>query len=100
MERLRRLVAAPLSRWREALAGFAYGLTGYEFARHARAMRGELEALFMLLTVGELAGVPVLPPYYALRLLPHLLPAVEGWKRRVARPREIWEREEYELHGV
>lgn len=91
------------ARWARFLDGAAevlYGLTGYEFARHAVAMRHELELVFMVVTFGDLVGLPVLPPIYALRLLPHVAPAVGTWKRHLARRREFWEKEEYDLQGL
>jgi len=89
-----------LASLREAAAKFVYGLTGYEFARHAVEMRHELEAVFMVVTFGDLIGVPVLPPIYSLRLLPYVVPEVATWKRHVARRHEFWEKDEYDLHGL
>lgn len=89
-----------LLRGRQALRHFIYGLTGHEFARHALEMRHEMESVFMVLTMGNLVGVPVLPPIYSLRLLPYLMPELASWKRRVARSKEFWEKEEYNLHGL
>lgn len=85
---------------REEIKDFIYGLTGYEFARHALEMRHEMEAVFMVVTMGDLVGVPILPPVYSLRLLPYVVPAIAQWKRQMARRREFWEKEEYDLHGI
>ena len=79
---------------------FLYGLTGYEFARYAVERRRELESIFMIVTLGDLIGVPVLPPIYSLRLLPYVAPEIGMWKRCLARRKEFWEREEYDLHGI
>jgi len=79
---------------------FAYGFTGYEFARHAVETRAAMEALFLTVVVGDMVGVPVLPPYYSLRLLPYIVPSVSSWKRRVLREREPTEEHDYDLHGV
>jgi hypothetical protein len=95
-----RALAGRLAGARAAIARFMYGMTGYEFARHAIEMRHELESVFMVVTFGDLVGVPVLPPVYSLRLLPYVVPEVAGWKRHLARRREFWEKEEYDLHGV
>lgn len=92
--------APSLSRIRAALAEFAYGMTGYEFARHAVETRAALENVFLLVIAGDMIGVPVIPPYYALRLLPYTVPQVETWKRRVLREREFTDEHEYHLHGV
>ena len=84
----------------QALRNFIYGMTGYEFARHALETRRELESIFMIVTLGDLIGVPVMPPVYSLRLLPYIAPEIEQWKRQMARRKEFWEREEFDLHGV
>lgn len=83
-----------------ALREFFFGMTGYEFTRHAVEMRASLETLFMVITVGDMIGVPVIPPYYALRLLPHVTPQITTWKRRVLREREMSDDHEYDLHGI
>lgn len=84
----------------QALRNFIYGMTGYEFARHALEARRELESIFMIVTLGDLIGVPVMPPVYSLRLLPYVAPEIEKWKRQMARRKEFWEKEEFDLHGV
>jgi hypothetical protein len=79
---------------------FMFGMMGLEFAEHALEMRGSLESLFMLATVGEMIGVPILPPYYSLRLLPYVIPQIAGWKRRVLRDREFSDEHDYHLDGL
>jgi hypothetical protein len=79
---------------------FLYGMTGHEFARHALATRASLESLFMASTVGDMIGLPIMPPYYSLRLLPFVVPQIATWKRRVLRERHFSEEHDYELHGV
>jgi hypothetical protein len=88
------------SGWRQNVREFVYGLYAYEFERQALEMRGELESAFMLITVGDMLGVPVLPPLHSLRLLPYLVPEIAKWKRRVTRERDISDKEEFHLHGV
>lgn len=87
-------------RWTRAVREFLYGMSGYEFEQHALETRRSMEALFMLVVFGDMIGVPVLPPYYALRLLPHVVPQVAAWKRHVLRERELGEAHEHDLHGV
>ena len=79
---------------------FFYGMTGYEFARHAEEMKRQTEAVFLIVTLGELVGIPILPPVYALRLLPSVAPQIAQWKRQLARRKDFWEKEEYDLHGI
>jgi hypothetical protein len=86
--------------WWTQLREFLYGMFGYEFAHHAIAERAALESLFILVTLGDLIGVPVLPPYYSLRILPYVVPNVAAWKRRVLREKAPTDHEEFDLHGV
>lgn len=79
---------------------FLYGLIGYEFAREAMEMRASLETIFMVVTVGDMVGLPVMPPYYSLRLLPYVVPQTETWRRRVLRERHFTEEHRFDLHGV
>jgi hypothetical protein len=75
-------------------------MTSYEFAQQAVEIRATIESLFMLSVFGDMLGVPILPPYYGLRLLPYVAPRLEGWKRRVLRERELGDDHEHHLHGV
>ena len=84
----------------KALREFLFGMFGYEPAQQALQIRASMENLFMLVTFGDMIGVPILPPYYGLRLLPYVLGSVEGWKRRVLRRREFGDDHEYHLHGL
>jgi hypothetical protein len=63
-------------------------------------MKHEAESLFFIVTMGDLVGIPVMPPIHALRLLPYLAPEITRWKWQLARRREFWEKEEYDLHGI
>jgi hypothetical protein len=77
-----------------------FGMLGMEFAEHALEMRASLESLFMLVVCGDMIGVPVLPPYYSLRLLPYIVPNIKSWKRRVLREREFSDEHDYHLDGL
>ncbi len=90
----------PSRGWTQGLREFLYGMTAYEFEQHALESRRSMESLFMLVVFGDLIGVPVLPPYYGLRLLPHVVPIVATWKRQVLRERELGDEHEHHLHGV
>jgi hypothetical protein len=100
---LRRVLNPAAARLRTALRTLSeilYGATGFEFEREAVRIRADLENLFMFMVMGDLLGVPVLPPYYSLRLLPHLMDQLPAWRRRVLRERQPFEREDFDLHGV
>lgn len=66
-----------------------YGATIYEMVRDLRKERGQLEHLFILVVFGDMLGVPVLPPYYTLRLLPYVVPHMAGWRRSMSRERDL-----------
>lgn len=83
-----------------AIREFLYGMFGYETAMQAVEIRASLETLFMVICFGDMIGVPIMPPYYSLRLLPHVVGSVTGWKRRVVREREFGDDHEHHLHGV
>jgi hypothetical protein len=66
-----------------------YGMAGHDMTRFARKTRGSMEHLFILITMGDLLGVPILPPYYSLRLLPYVVPQISTWKRRMLREKDL-----------
>jgi hypothetical protein len=66
-----------------------YGATIYEMVRDLNKQRSYIEHLFILIVFGEFLGIPVLPPYYTLRLLPYVVPNITGWKRTMLRERDL-----------
>jgi hypothetical protein len=68
---------------------FIYGMAGHDMTRYALKTRGSMEHLFILITMGDLLGVPILPPYYSLRLLPYVVPQISTWKRRMLREKDL-----------
>jgi hypothetical protein len=78
-----------LQRFGKAAREVIYGMAAHDTARFALKTRGSMEHLFILITMGDLLGVPILPPYYSLRLLPYVVPQVKTWKRRMLRERDL-----------
>ena len=74
---------------RRFLREFFYGVAGYEIAHQALELRASMERLFMLNLFGDMLGVPILPPYYSLRLLPYVVPQIATWKRRMLREKDV-----------
>jgi hypothetical protein len=66
-----------------------YGFTTYELDRGLQKDKGYIDNLFMLVIFGDLAGLPLLPPYYAMRLLPYIIPKIDTWKRSVLKEKDI-----------
>jgi hypothetical protein len=81
--------AGLLSRFGRGARDFLYGMAGHDMTRFALKTRGSMEHLFILITMGDLLGVPILPPYYSLRLLPYVVPQISTWKRRMLRERDL-----------
>lgn len=72
-----------------ALLDMLYGATVYEMVRDLNKEKGQLEHLFVLIVFGDFLGVPILPPYYTLRLLPYVVPRIANWKLSMLRERDI-----------
>jgi len=66
-----------------------YGMASHDMSRAALRTRASMEHLFILITMGDLIGVPILPPYYSLRLLPYVVPQIATWKRRMLREKDL-----------
>lgn len=85
-----------LTRLRSLLAGvlhagldMLYGATVYEMVRDLNKERAHLEHMFALVVFGDLLGIPILPPYYTLRLLPYIMPNLPGWRNSLLRERDL-----------
>ncbi len=74
--------------WKAAKEMF-YGMTTFDWVRDLRRERAEVERLFILITFGDMVGIPILPPYYTLRLLPYTVLVINRWKRNLLRERDL-----------
>lgn len=79
-----------------AIGEMIYGATIYEMVRDLQKARGRTERLFVLIVFGDLLGIPILPPYYALRLFPYVVPSIEVWKRSMLRERDLTDLADFE----
>ena len=66
-----------------------YGMAAHDMTRYALRTRASMEHLFILVTMGDMLGVPILPPYYSMRLLPYVVPQISTWKRRMLREKDL-----------
>ncbi len=73
----------------KTLGEMIYGATIYEMVRDLNKQRSYIEHLFVLIVFGEFLGIPILSPYYTLRLLPFVVPSLTGWKRTMLRERDL-----------
>ncbi|HEX7593178.1 MAG TPA: hypothetical protein VF429_03330 [Anaerolineae bacterium] len=77
-----------LDQVRQVLGQVLYGMALHDIVRANLRMRGSLEHLFILITFGDMVGLPILPPYYCMRLLPYIVPEINSWRRRLLRERD------------
>ena len=80
---------ALLKRLTTATRQFLYGMTTYEGVQFALQSRRSLDHLIILITMGDLLGVPILRSYYSLRIIPFVIPHLETWKRRMLQERDL-----------
>jgi hypothetical protein len=66
-----------------------YGFTVHGLHVELRKEKGTLEHLFMLVVFGDLVGLPLLPPYYSMRLLPYVIPTINVWRRSILREKDL-----------
>jgi hypothetical protein len=78
-----------LSRAARTFGQVIYGMAFHDMIRFQQRERSALEHLFLLTNYGDLVGVPILPPYYSLSLLPYLVPQLNAWRRHLLRERDI-----------
>jgi len=81
----------------KTLREILYGMTVYDMVVELRKERGHVERLFILIVFGDILGVPILPPYYTLRLLPYVVPTIDTWRRSMLRERDLVELFDQEL---
>ena len=77
----------------EAFKSTLYGMAGHDMTRYALKTRGSMEHLFILITMGDLLGIPILPPFpprhgdtfrpHRLQLRRHFLTVSEQPPRRM-----------------
>ena len=86
------MVYTMMSSWRNLLRTLGeviYGMSMHDMVRFGQREKAALEHLFILVSFGDLLGVPILPPYYTLRLLPYVVPQINAWRRRMLREKDL-----------
>jgi hypothetical protein len=66
-----------------------YGMTLHGMDLELRKERANSDHLFMLVVFGDLVGLPLLPPYYSMRLLPYIIPNLQTWKGSLLREKDL-----------
>jgi len=83
------LLILSLRPYLKGLGEFMYGMTVHELHMESQKEKTQLDHLFMLIVFGDLVGLPLLPPYYSMRLLPYIVPTVNSWKRSILREKDL-----------
>lgn len=90
----RRLLPGARARLNLAMRGlgqFVYGMAVHDMAREVQRKRASLQQLFLALTFGEIAGLPIAAGCHSLRLLPYALPGLVAWRRSASRERDLFD---------
>ncbi|MBI5249064.1 MAG: hypothetical protein HY912_06175 [Desulfomonile tiedjei] len=72
----------------DAVKEFFLGMAVHEAVMVALKEKAATENLLFLAIFGDMIGMPVMPKYYSLRLVPYLVPKLDTWKRSVLRERD------------
>jgi hypothetical protein len=78
-----------MNKFRRVLNEVFYGMTLHELDLELKKEKGYINNLFMLIVFGDLIGLPLLPSYYSMRLLPYMLPIIKTWKRSILREKDL-----------
>lgn len=78
-----------LSGVKAAFKEVTYGMALHSQVTGILKTRMYIEHLFILMTMGDMLGFPILPPYYSLRILPYAVPNIKTWKHRFYRERDF-----------
>jgi hypothetical protein len=73
----------------EAISQFFRGATVRMPALVPMKERAGMERLLFLTVFGDRLGIPVMRPYYSLRLLPYIVPRITPWMRSLLRERDF-----------
>ena len=73
----------------KSIKEFFFGFAGHEHVVLALKTKAGIGDLLTVAMFGDMMGLPIFRPYYALRLLPYVLPRLEGWKRRMLREKDL-----------
>jgi hypothetical protein len=76
----------------DAVREFFHGMVAHEAVVATLKEKAAIENLLFLAIFGDMIGVPVMPKYYTLRLVPFLVPKLDNWKRTILRERDWTDR--------
>ncbi|MEM2096006.1 MAG: hypothetical protein QXV86_01155 [Candidatus Caldarchaeum sp.] len=77
--------------WKQALRDFFFGALILGLYHNVASVKRKYDDIFFSLIMGEFLGIPLLGNYFTLRLVPYLLPELEGARRRLLRDVDLLE---------
>jgi hypothetical protein len=83
------ILSERLKKGRKTFSEVFYGFTIHEMVVGLRKDKGDIANFFMLIVFGDLVGLPIMPPYYAMRLLPYIIPFYRTWRRNLLREKDL-----------
>ena len=89
VKKLTTLLSTKLENFQKALREFLYGMTVHEVDLELKKEKAAFNRIFMLIVFGDLVGLPLLPNYYSMRLLPYIIPSIERWKRGLLKEKDL-----------
>lgn len=66
-----------------------YGFSVHELQLELMKEKGHMNNLLMLMIFGDIAGLPLFPSYFSMRILPYIVPLLDTWKRNLFREKDI-----------
>jgi hypothetical protein len=78
-----------IKNWLQIIREVLYGMTIYDWVHELNKVRHERNRLFIMIVFGDLIGIPILPPYYTLRLIPYIVGDIQGLRRSILRERDL-----------
>jgi hypothetical protein len=92
-----RRLGSRLQRAGQVMGQFLWGFFYFEMFHELQKEKARYNDAVNLVIVGELLGLPLMNSVITLRLLPYLLPELDGWKHRQLAEADIIE-EVPEIH--
>ena len=70
---------------------FLYGFLFHGMVSEVYEKKAEFEGVFMVFILGETIGVPILPGFYHLRLIPYYAARFPHWKKKTLKPKDLFD---------
>lgn len=71
------------------LREFAFGFFVFDPLITIKKILWMINMAFMDITIGDMLGIPILPPLYRLKLLPYWYPNIERWRNMRMREYDV-----------